>query len=178
MKLAKAILFVAAALVPMLSGCISIPEEEMEPYVRAIAASGRDKLNLPELPPPEDREWMASSDNDCTFILKDLRNRNFDYYFRFKPESDGTFSLVSEQGNFDSDSGFPHYPKRMVRCDSVRYIYLYDKKQFECIWYCSIVWTPGVCKQTHTKNISLEEALSYIKKWNEITPKIYRRTEK
>ena len=174
MNLAKFILFAAVPLASVLSGCISIPEEEMQPYVRAIDASGRDKLNLPELPPPEDRRWGSSSES-CTFYLVDLRNGNFTYYFRFKPEPDGTFSLVSERGVFGSGNGpYLPTPARMIRIDYIVYEYDYDIKDFLYILYYDWIYTPGRWQQS-PREIEMDEALKYIKRWNETMPKIKRK---
>ena len=158
----------AAFLATLNSGCMTRSEDEMRPFIQAIERSGRDKLNLPGLPPIKFRKWIKGYDNKpYEFSLIDLRNRNYHYTFQFKPSSDGTFRLISEKGLFEMPYGaYTYNPERMVRSDYIYYKFLYNQCEFDFICYFDSVYTPSRFLQEKSRNIEMQEALEYINDWN------------
>ena len=163
-------------LLPILCGCHwswrELSENEIASCEKAISNSFRSDANLFELPPREDRYWISSADDANKITLFDLRNRNFTYNFVFSPQADGSLRLISEKGFFDSDKYFPHSPERMTRSDYITYKYSYDSKKFNYLNYVSQIWTPGYRMQSAVKDISLENALETVKRWNALTPRV------
>ena len=140
----------------------------MRPFVQAIERSGRDKLNLPKLPPIKFRKWIKGYDHKLyEFSLMDLRNRNNHYTFQFKQSADGTFRLISEKGLFGMPYGaYTYNPERMIRSDYICYKFFYNPCKFDFICYFDSVYTPGRFLQEKSRDIEMKEVLEYINDWN------------
>lgn len=158
----------AVFLATLNSGCMTRSEEEMRPFVQAIERSGRDKLNLPKLPPIKFRKWIKGYNHKLyEFSLMDLRNRNNHYTFQFKQSADGTFRLISEKGLFGMPYGaYTYNPERMVRSDYICYKFFYNPCKFDFICYFDSVYTPGRFLQEKSRDIEMKEVLEYINDWN------------